>query len=374
MKVCLISLSGLPLQLENPRTTAGGSERQVTLLAQALAGRGHEVILVVTDYDRAARREPRATPFPLENAYRVRAGIPGLRFLHPRWAGLDRALGRADAEVIFQRGAGAVTGQAAWFARRRGLPFVFGLASDTDADPDRVRLGFRDRRLYRYGLRRARRVVAQHRHQAEALRAGYGVESTVIGSIAPHLPERVEEPASPPVVAWLGNFRALKRPELFLAMAHRFPDVRFQMMGGPVRSEPGCLDTVRSEAASLPNVEFLGPTPDPGPRLARAWVLLNTSELEGYPSSFVEAWGHGVPTVSFVDPGGVIAARGLGLVASEPGDLGRVLESVLGARTLRDELGTRARAYARSEHAPDAVAARYETLFAEAADAARRRS
>ncbi len=146
-------------------------------------------------------------------------------------------------------------------------------------------------------------MVAQHADQVASLRASYGVGATVIGSIAPYLPERIEPPYSPPTVVWLGGLRTLKRPELFLAMARHFPKARFVMMGGPVGSDTDCYAKTEAEARTLSNVEFLGLTADPSPRLARAWVLLNTSVLEGYPSSFLEAWGHGVPTVSFVDPG-----------------------------------------------------------------------
>ncbi len=372
MKLCMVTLSGLSIHFRDPRRPAGGSERQVSLLAQALVRRGHQVTVVVTDYSGAALTTPRSTTLPLVNAYDNHSGVRGFRFLIPRWRGLHRALARVDADVCFQRGAGAATGQVAWFAQRRRRGFVFGLASDTDADRARVRLGFRDRRLYQYGLRRAQRAVAQHADQVVSLRASYGVEATVIGSIAPYLPERIEPPDSHPTVVWLGDLRSLKRPELFLAMARRFPEARFVMMGGPVLSDADCYARVEAEARMIPNVEFLGFTGDPAPRLARAWVLLNTSILEGYPSSFLEAWGHGVPTVSFVDPGGTVRKEGIGRVVEDPQHLAQVLGEVLESAALRNELGARARPYVEREHTADTVAARYEAVFAEAAAAARR--
>jgi glycosyltransferase involved in cell wall biosynthesis len=366
MKICLVSLAGLPCQLVEPRGTRGGSELQTTLLARALGARGHEVSMVVNDYVGDALTAPRLTGFPLINAYDRRTGIRGLRFV-PRWRRFVRALGRADADVYYQRGAGAVTGQVGLFTARRRRGFVFGTASDTDVDPRRVRVGFGYRRLYRAGLVRADRVVTQHPDQARRLREGYGIESTVIGSISPFLPEAVRAPENPPVVAWLGNFRALKRPEIFLAAARRFPAVRFVMMGGTVDTEPRCFRRVREASTEIPNVTFLGPVTDPERVLAGAWALLNTSELEGFPTSFLEAWAHGVPSLSFVNPGGVVTRRGLGLVADSEEALFQRLGELLESRGLRDELGGRARAYVLREHGAEAVAERYERLFLEVA-------
>ena len=323
MKLCMVSMNGLSVHLRDPRRPAGGSERQVSLLAQALVRRGHQVTVVVTDYSGAALTAPRSTTLPLVNAYDNGSGLPGFRFLVPRWRGLHRALSRVDADVCFQRGAGAATGQVAWFARRRRRGFVFGLASDTDADPARVRLGFRDRRLYEYGLRRAHHVVAQHADQVASLRAELWGGGDVDREHRP-VPAGADRAARFPAHRGVAGWPPLsKRPELFLAMARRFPEARFVMMGGPIGSEGDCYARVEAEARTIPNVEFLGFTANPAPRLARAWVLLNTSVLEGYPSSFLEAWGHGVPTVSFVDPGGTVRREGLGRVVEDPEHLAR---------------------------------------------------
>lgn len=372
MKVCIVSLRSLAHHVVLDAPPRGGAETQSTVLADALARRGHDVSVIVSDYDAGARRKPRRTPYPLINAYDTQAGLPGLRFLVPRWSGMWQALARADAEVYFQMCAGLATGQVALFCRRARRGFVFATASDSDVDPTRIRLSRRDRCFYRHGLRHADRVVTQHAGQQAALRGKCGIDSIPIGMLT-DLPETLSGPEEPAAVLWVGTLRAVKRPEIWLEMARRLPEVRFVMIGGAAPTEPSLLPRIREMAAEIPNVEFRGLVDDPRPALERAWLLLNTSEIEGFPNTFLEAWARRVPTVSFFDPAGLVAQHGLGLIAADAAGMEAALRELLGSRARRDELGANGRAYVEREHAPEAVARRFESVFAEAIAAARRR-
>ncbi len=369
MNLCCVSLRGLPCFLEDGTGARGGSETQTALLASAMTARGHSVSAIVCDYDPAGAGRLRAPGVTLHNAYDLRDGVPGLRFL-PRWRGLHQALVAADPEVVFTMSAGSVVGQIAWYCRGAGRGFVFGTASDTDVVPSRIRLGWRDRRLYTWGLRRADEVITQHGRQLRLLQRNFGIKGTPIGMSA-HIPDALGSPTTPPTVLWLGNYRAVKRPELFLDVARAFPEVRFEMLGGKVQTEPDLVGWVEQEASKLPNVTFHGPTPDPSPFLERAWVLLNTSSVEGFPTSFLEAWAYGVPVVSYFDPGELIAQREMGILADSPESMADGLRRILESRDLRDTLGQRGRDYVVSEHAESVVTDRFERVLARAAEAHR---
>ncbi len=368
MKVCMVSLQGLPYYARVDTSPRGGAEAQAAFLAESLATRGHSVSVVVSDYEPAMPLLPAAGRVTLINAYRRLDGVPGLRFIYPRWVGVHRALRKADADVYFQMCEGAVTGQTAYFCGRSERGFVFATASDSDVDPRRLRLNRRDRVVYEYGIRRADRRITQHRGQAEALRRNYGLESTAI-AMATRIPAEVLEPDPRPIVLWLGTLRSIKRPERYLALASRFPEARFVMVGGRVPTDGAVYDRAQAEAATLPNVDFRGPVADVEPLLARAWVLLNTSDTEGFPTTFLEAWAHGVPTVSIFDPGGLVREQGIGALAADEAGLPDALGSLLGSRERRDAVGRKAREHVLREHSPDVVVERFERELLAAARA-----
>ena len=112
-------------------------------------------------------------------AHKRNAGLPGLRFFHPRASKLFAALMAADADVYYQSPAGAFTGITAWFCRMTGRKFIFRVASDSDCEKEhgRIRL-WRDRRLFDYGLRHADLVAVQTHVQAQMLRADHALESS----------------------------------------------------------------------------------------------------------------------------------------------------------------------------------------------------
>ena len=65
----------------------------------------------------------------------------------------------------------------------------------------------------------------------------------------------------------------------------------------------------------LSNVKYCGQvTPDKDLQvIANAAILLSTSDQEGFPNTFLEAWSAGTPVVSLkIDPDRIIEQMGLG--------------------------------------------------------------
>jgi glycosyltransferase involved in cell wall biosynthesis len=349
----------------------GGAEMQQARLARMLARRGHDVWMIVADFGQPPRVE--IDGVHVERAYRPFGGIPGLRFFHPRWSGIAAALDRVGPDVVYQRAAGVLTGQCALWARARGRRFVFACAHDFDTQSRSPFLpGPRDRWLYLWGLRHADRVLAQSAHQQDALREHFGIAATVVPNVI-EVPAAARPEAGAEGVLWVGTLKADKRPGWMLDAARACPAIRFVIVGGPP-PPPALDDTARTRAAAaagLPNLELAGALAGPQvtAMLEHAAILAHTSPAEGFPNTLLEAWAHGVPTVSVVDPGGAVSAHDTGELAGDAHEFVEAIRRLMYDPARRRALGDAARRYVLARHAPDAVAPALELALGLAAPA-----
>jgi glycosyltransferase involved in cell wall biosynthesis len=362
MKICLVGLDNLPvLAPEYRRHTIGGESVQQTLLGRALARRGHDVSMVVADYGQRDAAEWEA--IRVFKAYRPDAGIPVLRFIHPRWTGMWSALTRADADLYYTSCAGMHVGLVALFCRRFRRRFVFRTASDTDCDGSRLLVRFaRDRWLYTYGLRRADAILVQSASQAETLAHNYGLAGRVAGMLV----EKVKPAAARDIdVLWVSNIRRVKRPDRILELAEGLPEVKIHMLGGPLPGEETLFSEVNLTAKGKANVSFHGRLSywDANELYGRARLLVNTSDVEGFPNSYLQAWIRGVPVVTLIDPDRVIEREGLGVAASSaagiPDAINRLLRDPVAWKAASD----RCRAFMSREYSDDKVLAAYLDTF-----------
>ena len=351
-KICIVGLDSYGLLSgEGDLRYIGGETVQHVLLARAWRDLGHEVSMIVFDDGQGEKRV--VDGITAIAAHRRTAGLPGLRFFHPRASKLFAALMAADADVYYQSPAGAFTGITAWFCRMTGRKFIFRVASDSDCEKEhsRIRL-WRDRRLFDFGLHRADLVAAQTEVQARMLREHHDIEAPVINMLVEPPARSSAEVRKDIDVLWLSNLRDLKRPELVLELARQLPHVSFTLAGGPLPGAAGktYYDDVRAAAARLPNVTMPGPVryAETGGWFDRARLFLNTSSIEGFPNTFLQAWIRGVPVVSFFDPDGLIRRLQLGAVSASVDDMREAIRGLLDVDVYRENIGRRARDFAKS--------------------------
>jgi glycosyltransferase involved in cell wall biosynthesis len=362
-RICIIGLDDFAMLTgDTSYGYIGGESVQHVLLARAWRDLGIDVSIIVHDHG-----QPRITGVDGIRAVACcgrQDGVKLVRYVYPRMTSVLRAMREIDADLYYQSPAGGLAGLVAGFAKQHGKRSIVRIASDSDCMRLRLPLGRRiDRWLYEYGLRNASLVAAQTERQRELLSRNFGVQSEIM-NIVVDPPSSSNAAASRDVdVLWVGNFRPVKRPDIVLEMARRRPQYRFALVGGSARSPAGqaYFSRVAQEAASLSNVQMTGTVPyeHVGTWFDRARVHVNTSDYEGFPNTFLQAWIRRVPVVSFFDPDNLIERRGLGRRCRDVEDMCLALDELLGDPSRCAAIGERSYAAASSQYSAREIALRY---------------
>lgn len=336
-------------------SAVGGSERYQWMLARALAARGWVVTIGVRE--------------GLKPNQRVRidgvefAGIGQGQFL----AALYGFIAAERPDWYLSYGSSHLLGLTTAISKFLGTRSLFAAQFDSDVLPRRA-LFERPRfwPLYALGLSWSDRIFLQHHKQFEDLPARWRRKSQVVPGVV-DIPESYLAHADrQPYVAWVGVLRQPKRPDLLMEIARRLPSVNFVVCGGTSihRSPEGYGEAIVQALQAQPNIRYLGHVaPSVAIETIRgAALLLSTSDAEGFPSVFVEAWAQGTPVVTLnIDPDSVIAANGLGVVAGSVDGAVRHIQSLVASPSARDAIAARTRAYVAKIHAGAAVAAMVES-------------
>jgi glycosyltransferase involved in cell wall biosynthesis len=160
----------------------------------------------------------------------------------------------------------------------------------------------------------------------------------------------------------------MKRPELFIELARRLPSVRFRMVGGA--DDPARLEQIANAAAALENLQFEGfvPYAEIDKRFDGARLFVNTSDAEGFPNTFLQAWARGIPAVSFLGNAEIHDGDLSGTHARDIGHMAAIVE-----RLMSDDAEWRSASLAssrrfRERHTTEAALSHYERVFSELTD------
>ncbi len=345
----------------------GGVERQTALMAKWLAARGHEVSVVV--WNEGQDEVTEWDGVRVISVCRQDQGLPGLRFFTPRWVSLRRALAMADADIYYHNCAEYVTGQVAMWAKSHDRQFVYSVASEPECDPKLpILTSFRERILYRHGLRLADAIVVQTNRQKEMLRTGFSLAAEVLPMPCETLTatSEVEQQVTrnPGKVLWIGRLAREKRIHLLVEVAKECPQFEFDVVG-PDGTDQEYSALIHKQCADLENVNMIGSVDfaDVLPYYRSASVLCCTSSFEGFPNTFLEGWSQGLPTVSTVDPDDVISKQGLGAMVADPSKMAKALCEVLENPAVHDAMSKCAIAYFLQNHEKNAAMSRFEKLL-----------
>jgi glycosyltransferase involved in cell wall biosynthesis len=168
-------------------------------------------------------------------------------------------------------------------------------------------------------------------------------------------------------ILWVGSIKPVKQPEFFLKIAQALPKLKFVMIGGENKGKKDLYNKIEKEAKTIPNLEFLGFVPYHKIQqyYKDAAIFINTSQIEGFPNTFLESWVMGTPVVSLnVDPDEIICKKKLGYHSKTIEQLILDVNTLFSDEDLRREMGTNARKYVEQDHDLKKIATEFEKLIA----------
>lgn len=354
MKIAFLNDVAYEYAIGSPKAV-GGTERDIWILSRALAAAGWEVVVGVCGVIGTGQRRN------IEGVEYV--GInPGNPIV--AW---NRFLVSERPDWLFWEGASHWWGILVELAKRRNVRTVFHTAFDTDVTPRHALV----RRsswwpLYAWGLQRTDRIFVQHTGQFDLLPSKWKCKSEVLPKVC-QLPLAMKpHSARSPYIAWVAMLRTPKRPDLLVEIAKKSPHLKFVVCGGLTthRSQGDSTARAAESLKQLTNVDYRGRV-DSGEAaevIENAALLLCTSDQEGFPNTFVQAWSHGTPVVTLrVDPDNLIKQRSLGRVTGTVDATVEQLQELMAGTQERQAMAIRARQYILEQHSTEVVVKTFDS-------------
>lgn len=252
-----------------------------------------------------------------------------------------------DTDVFFLESSGEFALYVTWAAKLRNRKVIYRTAHDNDCQKTLLNNpGFAARSFHR-AIGMFDLIISQNKDQQKMWMELENKPSVVVGNghpIAP-LPKDLKKDYA----LWVARAEDWKRPELFLDLAERIPDMSFVMV---LFGENDVAKKINTRAKSIPNIKVVDYVSffEIQDVYNNAKCFVNTSTHEGFPNAFLQACLGATPILSFnVNPDNFIGSNDLGHYCEE--DMNSAVHFLSNLDTTNIlRMGENARNYVRSKH------------------------
>lgn len=295
--------------------------------------------------------------FDIVESFKLDKGIPKIKSFTYELPLLFGAVKKYNPDFIVQECASRFTGILAIVAKLLKKPFIHRIASDMDVD-ERIEENISNfyLKLYYYGIKNASHISCQNKYQYNILKKKYPDKSISILYNPFEMVTDVVNNHSKEYIAWVGNFRYEKNLPALAKIAKSLNEYKFKIVGTKLDDNDKDTSIGIQELEKLKNVEFVGYlNNDKIPEfLSKSYCLLNTSRLEGFSNTFLEAWSVGIPVISTknVNPDNLISDYNLGVVSKDYESLPEIIDDFISSRKYL-KFKDRCRNYVVNYHNPE---------------------
>lgn len=363
--ICFVSDKLYHYLNQSEGVSAGGAQRQQYLLAQELLDRDYRVSAIVGDYGQPTEemndgiRTIRGCPKQVSS---ISDSVTAFRELY-------EAVKKADADVYYVRGAPRLFMATRITTALQRKPLIFCLANDSDIQDEylKSRYGKVFILLYSNTVPTTDVVVAQTENQRELTEEKFNVRPSVIPNAYSLPPDTdVLSHEDRDHVLWVGSSdKHQKKPMRYVRLARQLPDIDFVIISQNIGDREH-HEAIKIESRKTDNIQFFeNVMPDKIHQYYRqATALVNTSDYEGFPNTFLEAWRYATPVISLrYSLDGLLKQRNIGRHSGSMEQLTDDVSTVHMDKRLRKTLGIAGREFMRENYTLEVASDRYNDIF-----------
>ncbi|NLF43699.1 MAG: glycosyltransferase family 4 protein [Bacteroidales bacterium] len=336
----------------------GGAELQLCYLADHLLKNKYEIHFIFED--KKNKRIENCEGLVLHPLRRIKLR----KRFGQRWflygCRVNDILKSVKPDVIYTRFYSSWNGVAAKYAKKNNAKHIWAIASDNDVKQRKIKsmilhpFDFIERQYVNYAFKYATHLVTQTDIQKVEILRQYG-------RISIHVPKscvisdkrKLKKDFTRINVIWIANLKSIKHPEYFVELSRQCAsnsNIYFKMVG---RISDGYKELIDLAYRFNHNFSFLGElsNDDVQKELEESHILVNTSDYEALPNTFIEAWSNKVIILSrTVNPDNIITNHKIGFICPSIEEMLSTLLLLHLNRDLLKNMGERAYDYVVSNH------------------------
>ncbi len=366
-KICFIIPRSYYLfnpEAKNAKDKVGGAQKQAYFLSTALAeDKNFDVHFLVADFGQNELEERQHVK--LQKSFNFSDNI------FKRTRKLLKTLKKIKAETYIFRTADTGVAFAIFFVQiflKRKVIYMIAADAETSKKRQKKYNGFMTAFAMQYVYKKADIITAQTEQQSYIFEKNRKRKpDAIIKNI--YLNENSENVNynKKNTILWVGRLSEIKKPELFLKLAEKFPSEKFVMIAPVVLEKKEYGKKIQNKAKSIKNLQYIDyvKPEEIKNHYLKAKIYVTTSYLEGFSNTMAEAMQAGCPIISYnVNPDNILTKYECGFCADKKIEqLFSDFEKLNHNPKLRKFLGQNAAQYIYENHQKEMIIKEFKKLL-----------
>jgi len=357
MNVCFIVPDAYAAAANLHGAHIGGAETQQFHFAEALRSAGYNVTFIVAKPDMYSDIDDSQTlPAWVKVAYSLRNYSSKFGFFKDS-INLFLSMKTAKANIYIQRCSFHDAPRVWLFSKLLKSKFIFWIGSDFNIDLEyqASALSRLRRMTYKYSIKRASAIICQTVKQQNMLLANFGLRSFLVRNMVgiPTKQTKFSSTTNRLTAIWGGRINKNKRPDLLISLAQQTTNWEFIFVAIKDRCREEQYDTFVAKVSELSNAKVI-PSLSHNEYLkltSQADLVLNTSLVEGFPNTLLEAFAQSVPALTIgIDPDNALSNNHIGWVCNDTIEASGKMQLFHDNRDLLTHAGIKALSYVMKYH------------------------